>query len=243
MTLTTSASRANRNLAVVLALTVSVLLGCASSSRGGVVSANPGLKDKAAGERLHVALDRGAAQAGLASWYGPQFHGRQTANGETYDMDGISAAHKTLPFGTVVRVKNLDNGKALDVRVNDRGPFIRGRILDLSRGAAERLGLIGPGVARVEVALVSWPDRAPLARRQGGSTARSMGPWVQAGAFRDHDRATALAAELKMYDQHFKVYSDDGWHRVQARLSTEEAARKLIVQLAGNGIEAVSRRP
>lgn len=97
-------------------------------------------------------------ETGIASYYADEFHGRPTASGETYDMYGISAAHKTLPFGTVVRVKNLDNGKSLNVRINDRGPFIRGRIIDLSYGAAKTVGLIVPGTARVRIEVISWGE-------------------------------------------------------------------------------------
>ena len=81
-------------------------------------------------------------ETGIASWYGPGFDGNVTANGEVYDMNGISAAHKTLPFGTVVRVVDFDTGRSIVVRINDRGPFIEGRIIDLSKGAAEKLGMV-----------------------------------------------------------------------------------------------------
>ncbi len=94
---------------------------------------------------------QGFTQKGLASWYGKKFHGRKTANGERYDMYGVSAAHKTLPLGTWVRVLNLENQHSLDIRINDRGPFVRGRVIDLSYGAAKRIGLIGPGTAKVEL--------------------------------------------------------------------------------------------
>lgn len=79
---------------------------------------------------------------GLASWYGPGFHGRRTANGEKFDMHQLTAAHPTLPFGTIVRVQSLVNGRSVDVRINDRGPFIKRRVIDLSRAAAQALGLI-----------------------------------------------------------------------------------------------------
>ena len=100
---------------------------------------------------------RGFQQRGIASWYGEDFHGRQTSNGETYDMYGISAAHKTLPLGTYVRVVNLDNNRSLDVRINDRGPFVHGRIIDLSYGAARKLGVVGPGTAPVEIVALGTP--------------------------------------------------------------------------------------
>lgn len=97
---------------------------------------------------------KNAIETGVASWYGPNFHGKLTANGETYDMDGMTAAHRTLPFDTEVVVENLDNGTTTRVRINDRGPFAKDRIIDLSRAAAREIGMIGPGTARVRLYLV-----------------------------------------------------------------------------------------
>lgn len=90
-------------------------------------------------------------ERGRASWYGGQFHGRRTANGETYDKYALTAAHKTLPFGTIVRVRSLKLGHEVDVRINDRGPFAPGRVIDVSQAAAEALGLVGAGVAEVSL--------------------------------------------------------------------------------------------
>ena len=89
--------------------------------------------------------------SGAASWYGGKFHGRLTANGERYDMHDLTAAHKTLPFGTKVRVTNSANGKSVVVRINDRGPFVAGRTIDLSRGAATAVGMLNSGVAKVKL--------------------------------------------------------------------------------------------
>jgi rare lipoprotein A len=99
-------------------------------------------------------------QTGIASWYGDgdDFHGKRTANGEIYDMDKLTAAHKTLPFHTLVEVENVDNGKRVTVRINDRGPFIEGRIIDLSRKAAKRIGIYGQGTAPVHLRVVKLPD-------------------------------------------------------------------------------------
>ncbi len=96
-------------------------------------------------------------ETGIASWYGPGFHGNLTANGEVYDMNGISAAHKTLPLGTVVRVIDRETGRSIVVRINDRGPFIEGRIIDLSKGAAEELGMVERGIIEVGLRIVRWP--------------------------------------------------------------------------------------
>jgi rare lipoprotein A len=97
-------------------------------------------------------------EVGIASWYGPGFHGKQTANGEVYDMYGISAAHKSLPFGTVVKVVDLETGKSVVVRINDRGPFVEGRIIDLSKGAAEKLGTVEKGIVKVGLRILHRPE-------------------------------------------------------------------------------------
>ena len=100
---------------------------------------------------------------GLASWYGKRFHGKKTANGEIYNMHASTAAHKSLPMGALVEVTNLNNGKRIIVRINDRGPFIKGRIVDLSLGAARKLGMVKAGVVPVRVLVITWGD-TPLRR-------------------------------------------------------------------------------
>ena len=95
---------------------------------------------------------------GISSYYGPKFHGKLTANGEIFDMYGVSAAHKEFPFNTVVRVTNEKNGKSLLIRINDRGPYIAGRILDCSFGAAKKLGFVGEGTAKVKIEVLEWGD-------------------------------------------------------------------------------------
>lgn len=95
-------------------------------------------------------------ETGYASWYGPGFHGKRTASGEVYNMYAMTAAHRRLPFGTIIRVTNLDNGRSVKVRINDRGPFKKGRILDLSYEAARRLGMLRTGVAHVRIEVIRW---------------------------------------------------------------------------------------
>ncbi len=114
------------------------------------------------GKWYYPADDHQYDERGVASWYGPGFHTLFTANGERYDQDGISAAHKTLPMPSYVEVENVDNGRKLTVRINDRGPFVDGRIIDLSRRAAQLLGVDRPGTAHVRVRRV-FPDGATLA--------------------------------------------------------------------------------
>src|SRR5579863_8937831 len=120
----------------------------------------------------------GTVERGMASWYGHPYHGRRAADGEIYDMETMVAAHRTLAFQTMVRVRNLSNDKTVDVRIIDRGPFVDGRIIDLSHAAAKEIDLIGPGVARVEITLIgapAVPEPAAFA--------------VQIGAFRDKTNA------------------------------------------------------
>ena len=107
-------------------------------------------------------LDVGIEDRGVASWYGGSFHGKQSANGELFDMEALTAAHRTLPLGSVVRVVNLVNGKHIHVRITDRGPYVAGRILDLSRGAAARLGMMAGGLSVVRVQLVGEHRPAAL---------------------------------------------------------------------------------
>jgi len=165
----------------------------------------------------------GTRERGFASWYGEPYHGRRTASGEVYDMYGVSAAHRTLPFGTLVRVTRRDDDRSVDVVVNDRGPFVKGRIIDLSYGAARRIGLDLDGVAPVEVTVLEPGTRAPTATPTPLSTpvpeptpvseppprrpstaveppAGELPPtgcwWVQVGAFGEIDNARRARERL-----------------------------------------------
>ena len=133
-------------------------------------------------------------QEGLASWYGGKFQGRQTANGEIFDTNKFTAAHKTLAFGTVVKVTNLENGKSTVVRINDRGPFIPGRIIDLSRAAAVAIGLAGKGVAKVRVEELpsGSPEAADIA-----ATVTLVTYSIQVAAFRSREYAERSLERLR----------------------------------------------
>jgi rare lipoprotein A len=120
------------------------------------------------------AADRG--EVGVASWYGPGFHGRRTAGGERFDSRGLSAAHRTLALGSLVRVTNITDGRSIVLRINDRGPYVRGRIIDLSYGAADALGIVRQGLARVRVEPLDLPagSRTLVAKRRGRRSARRL---------------------------------------------------------------------
>jgi rare lipoprotein A (peptidoglycan hydrolase) len=111
--------------------------------------------------QAHAAIPApvGSIEEGLASWYGPPYHGRQAADGEIYDMENMTAAHRTLPFQTWVRVTNRQNGLTVEVRITDRGPFVEGRIIDLSKAAARRIQLLGPGVSPVRLEVINPPSQ------------------------------------------------------------------------------------
>ena len=165
-----------------------------------------------------VADAKGFRERGTASWYGSDFHGKRPANGEIYDMDGMTAAHQTLPSGTLVRVSNLENNREVEVRINDRGPFVQGRIIDLSREAAKRIGMMGAGTARVEIAAVGQAIKpgtgrvVPVDFSSGNFT-------FQVGAFIDKNNAERLKARLagKYPNAHIVTYDrgDQVFYRVR----------------------------
>lgn len=176
-------------------------------------------------------------ERGVASWYGPKFDGRATASGERFDMYAMTAAHPSLPFGTVLEVRNLDNGKTCRVRVNDRGPFVRGRIVDLSFAAARALDMVGAGTARVELAVVSphgpGPVLAsapppPMPPRDEEATEPDAVYTVQVGAFSEEDRAETLRDLLAVRYPSATVRSDGTWHRVQVGRFEDRAAAEAL---------------
>jgi rare lipoprotein A len=163
-------------------------------------------------------------EEGKASWYGAPFHGRQASNGEIYDMNKLTAAHRTLPFNTVVRVTNLNNGKSTTVRITDRGPFVDNRIIDLSYAAAREIESIGPGVVPVRLEILSAIDPTV-----GFFT-------VQIGAFRERANAERLRDRLSSSYSPVAIQSFESptgsYYRVHVgKVSGEDAAKKLGEQL------------
>ena len=187
---------------------------------------------------------RSFRERGTASWYGKQFHGRNTASGEVYNMYAMTAAHKTLPLGTYVKVRNLNNGKTVDVRINDRGPFVRGRIIDLSYEAAQQMDMVGPGTAPVEiVALGSIKETVVGAKIQ-----RSLVPGnyyvgdftIQVGAFKYKENAVRLRNKLAETHKnaHILVYESAKGTLYRVRASTYKTldqARQYAALLQANG--------
>ena len=172
-------------------------------------------------------------ETGLASWYGEDFHGRKTASGEVYDMYAMTAAHRTLPFNTRVKVTNLDNGMKTEARVNDRGPFVAGRIIDLSRSGAKELGMLGPGTARVTVEAAGFYPGA--AQSLEGVYA------IQVGAFLERDNAYRFREELSKRHPRVRVVlwetNTKRFYRVRlGSFRTEEEARRYSENLKGENL-------
>jgi len=160
----------------------------------------------------------GDTQKGIASWYGPTFHGKKTSNGETYNMYAQTAAHKTYPMNTMVKVTNLDNGKITTVRINDRGPFVSGRIIDLSKKSANDIGVVAKGTAPVKIEVVGFHGHtiskdAPVSERvvSGGTF------MVQVGAFRNKSGAEVYQRQYDGkggYKAIVREFEHDGLYRV-----------------------------
>lgn len=181
---------------------------------------------------------KGFRQSGIASWYGEDFHGKKTSSGEIYNMYALTAAHKTLPLGTYVQVHNLENNRRIDLRINDRGPFVRGRIIDLSYMAAKEIDIVGSGTARVEVVALATPVVSdggtpryePVDLHAGNFT-------FQVGAFVNRENAERLTAKLsqKYKNAHIAVYDrgDQIFYRVRVGsfATLEQAAAQEAVLL------------
>jgi peptidoglycan lytic transglycosylase len=193
--------------ALALPLAILVMSGCARKHRATAATAPP--------PQIR------SEETGLASWYGHPYHGRAASNGEIYDMEKLTAAHRTLPFGTWVHVTNLANNKSVDVRIIDRGPFVNGRVIDLSHAAAQAIDLIGPGVAEVRLDIMSAPQ----------TIAADNWYAVQAGAFRDKDRAERLRVRMEREYGSARLVMRAGspslWRVLVGRESTEDAAGML----------------
>ena len=174
-----------------------------------------------------------AVQTGEASWYGPDFHGKITSNKEIYDMYDMTAAHKSLPFGTYVMVTNLNNGKSAMVRINDRGPFIKGRIIDLSYAAARALDMVNSGTAPVKLEVLL--EYSPNYSSQKFS--------VQVGSFVEKKNAESLKNVLKkkfdgVYITLFKT-ANQNFFRVRIKARTRQEAESLARRLMQTGFSAI----
>lgn len=193
----------------------------------------------------HITSTPGEHFTGVASWYGEPFHGRLTASGERYDMYGFTAAHRSLPFGTRLKVTNPDTGQTSVVTVTDRGPFVRGRHLDLSYGAAKQIGLVGEGVGRVAVEVLDRDMRYQKRVIEGPTPVGAGGAFaIQLGAFQDVDNAVRLKRALELETQGVTItqVTVDGvtYHRVRlGPFPSRDEALARARAFAEEGYEAV----
>jgi len=196
---------------------------------------------KVLGKRYHPTyVEVGQVMHGVSSWYGPDFHGKYTSNGEIYNMHAKTAAHKTWPMDTMVKVKNLQNGKSTVVRINDRGPFVRGRIIDCSYAAGKELGLDRMGIAKVEIQVVGFAGKvqsaATIARAKSRHTQtriRLSNFGVQVGAFRRYEGAQIYKRKYASFDHRYKP--------VIKKFSDVDGAPLYRVWLMGFGSEQEAR--
>lgn len=176
-------------------------------------------------------------ETGIASWYGPTFYGKKTASGAIFRKDALTAAHRTLPLGTRVRVENLDNGRSVDVIVNDRGPFVNGRIIDLSWKAANAIGMLGKGTAPVRLTVLSGVNYPSQPEILAEGTFE-----VQVGSFSSYDEAKAYLTKMKRYpDAHIvkAVYPGGTVYRVRVgKFSSISNAREYAQTLRNDLGEA-----
>ena len=162
----------------------------------------------------------GWTQRGLASWYGPDFHGRYTSNGEVYNMYAYTAAHKTLPMNTIVKVTNLKNGKSVIVRINDRGPFVKGRIIDLSYAAGKKIGLDVLGVAPVKLKVIAFKGKSYV-----------KGYMIQIGAYLNPSSAQKLAKKYQKLGYNTVVLKTGRYYKIYIKgfRSYDEAKKFQII--------------
>lgn len=177
----------------------------------------------------------GKVQTGLASWYGPGFHGKKTSSGEIFNMYQLTAAHKTLSIGSYVMVTNLKNGKSVRVRINDRGPFVRGRIIDLSYAAAKMIDLIGPGIVPVKVEVL---NKGLLDKKEISKSMERIYA-IQVGAFINEKNAIELKKKLskKYKDVYINVLRTPSakYYRVRIRTKSHGSAFSLANKLVEDG--------
>ena len=209
----------------LVCLLLCLSMACASSRPLAVREATPPAADFAAGWR----------EEGIASWYGGAdgFEGKPTASGEIYDSSLLTAAHRELPLGTLVEVSSLESGKSVRVRINDRGPFVKGRIIDLSRAAAGRLDLVGPGIGRVRVTLLERGlEPPPLSL---------TGLWaVQIGSFADAGNARRQAERARVIGQTVSLEPYNGLTRVKVgSFGSRGEAGEVLAALEEQGFEGI----
>jgi rare lipoprotein A len=231
----------------IFAFTAAVLYGCGTTERSAPATPSSQNTYEVYGKQYQpIDSASGFRQQGVASWYGEQFHEKKTANGEIYNMYAMTAAHKTLPFGTMVEVINVENKKTTIVRINDRGPFCRGRIIDLSHSAAKRIDMIKNGTAAVEITALGTDDEVLTeADKTDPDNVYFTGDFtIQAGSFGDPDNAEKLKISLEKIAENVHVIpvekNNQTFYRVRVgRFNSLKQAQAMEQHLGQNGFESL----
>jgi len=201
-----------KKLLIIIGIILFMLTGCAEKQYETVVypktnaATKPTQNVYSVNGKVYVpkkTVSIGWTQRGIASWYGPNFHGKYTSNGEIYNMYAFTAAHKTLPMNTIVKVTNLNNGKSVVVRINDRGPFVKGRIIDLSYSAGKRIGLNKTGTAPVKLEVIGFKGKNYV-----------NGYMIQIGAFNRYSGALITSRKYKNLGYNTTIQNVNGLNKV-----------------------------
>ncbi|MBE1237661.1 septal ring lytic transglycosylase RlpA family protein [Phaeovibrio sulfidiphilus] len=217
-----------RAFAAVCLAVAALCAGCAPkvSKPSGAGAYKVGRPYQINGRWYHPREDYTYDRTGIASWYGPGFHGKTTANGEIFNQHDISAAHPTLPMPSIARVTNLDNGRSITVRINDRGPFANDRVIDLSKGAAHSLGFVNKGTTRVRVRILAAESRAAKVQAMGGRSGPVTGPVTVSSPWPSQaDRPRAVETAARTVANAVLERAGLSWIQVGAFASRENAER------------------
>jgi rare lipoprotein A len=219
---------------IFLSVWVLVLPFCAGKR---TPTTEPVPKGKPPGVKVEEGAPIDGVETGIASWYGGKFHGRRTANGEIYDKHKLTAAHQSLPFNTIVEVENLENRRKVMVRINDRGPFVKGRIIDLSREAARRLGMEASGTAPVCLRILKPGDvTTSLSENASGQPF-----YIQAGAYTVQENAQKVLRRIQAADIQisFTIHHQNGLYKVISEaIPQRRKAAAIQAKLEAIGIDA-----
>ena len=236
---------------VIFALSAAVIYGCGTTEQSAPATPSSQNTYEVYGKQYQpIDSASGFRQQGVASWYGEQFHEKKTANGEIYNMYAMTAAHKTLPFGTMVEVINVENKKTTIVRINDRGPFCRGRIIDLSHSAAKKIDMIKNGTAAVEITALGTDDEVLAEADKSGPNVKPDNIYftgdftIQVGSFGDPANAEKLKISLEKITKNVHVVptekNNQTFYRVRVgRFNSLKQAQSMEQHLGQNGFENV----
>ena len=224
-----------------LSILIFLIIGCSEGPKIKANSESTMRPYTIKGKTYHPTyVNIGDTMRGVSSWYGPNFHGKYTSNGEVYNMYGKTAAHKTWPMNTMILVENLDNGKSVVVRINDRGPFVRGRVIDCSYSAGKAIGLDKSGIARVKLTVLGFAGKIYKPNKKSSPPKVKITNFgVQVGAFKGYDGAKKVREKYRDLGYKVRIKKDDenNLYRVLVLdFKSEDEAESFVQKVCQNGI-------